>query len=140
MSEVQSPVVPGRPAYGEEDVDLVVRALFRDAYHQEPDGPVAEFPEDSPFLSQARSVLAAQAAAGRLIPPGSEERRDWGVAFGPDDALDCTNERQARLRAERDGGTAEFRRAITTPWVTADPITTPPEEVPGDDDTTEEAK
>jgi hypothetical protein len=66
------PTIPTPQDYA--DLDLVVRALFRDTYHREPSKPAAEFPQDSPFLSQARAVLAALSAAGRLLPPDGPPR------------------------------------------------------------------
>jgi hypothetical protein len=72
------------------------------------------------------AALGALAAAGRLVPPGSEVREEWSVVYGPDDALGSTSEAQARLKAARTGGAAETRRVITTPWVTAGPAATTP--------------
>ena len=70
--------MPDQP-YSDEDVELVVRALFRAMYGEETKAALADFPEYSPFLSQARAVLDVLASAGRLVPPGSQVREEYSA-------------------------------------------------------------
>jgi len=75
------------------------------------------------FVAAVDSAFAAGWRA--RVPEGSEEREEWAVAVAETDdaegyAFGVASEERARKLAEREGGTVEQRKVITTPWTPVD--------------------
>jgi hypothetical protein len=126
------------PPYSEATVELAARASFESEF-----GPAGRemwattsASSQEIYLSEARFVLDALAAAGLLLPEGAEPRTDYGMEYtfpGDDPITVPAASREAAERTAESGnrtGYARHRVVERTSWST--PWSPVPPEPKGD--------